>query len=154
MTCHRDHVRPTDAGYTLLEVLAVIGILALMTSALMVSWPVRFEDRLDVVSERIRLSLIAAREAAMRTNEPARVVFDLKQRRWSGFDGRTSELPEEIRIEVTAARKLSEAQDLGVAFMPQGSSTGGTIELSDDTGRAVVTIDWLTGRIAIARRDD
>ncbi len=38
----------------------------------------------------------------------------------------------------------------GFRFFPDGSSTGGEINISGDTGAYVVKVEWLTGRVAVA----
>lgn len=131
-----------------------LAIFAAMSSAVLISWPARFDDRIDVVSERIRLSLIEARDAAMRTGEPTQVGFRLRDRIWTGHDGRTFDLPSATDVTVTAARQPTGSEDLRISFMPQGSSTGGTIVLSNEAEHMEITVDWLTSRIGVVKTDE
>ena len=38
----------------------------------------------------------------------------------------------------------------GIRFFPDGTSTGGGIEIVRKNRRFLITVDWLTGRVAIS----
>jgi general secretion pathway protein H len=38
---------------------------------------------------------------------------------------------------------------LGIRFFPSGASTGGSIKISEAERSLTVSVDWLTGKVAI-----
>ncbi len=61
-------------------------------------------------------------------------------------------LPSDLEIRMLTAR--SEQLDESIAnirFFPDGSSTGGRITLRGGSDDYDVSVDWITGRISVAR---
>ncbi len=52
---------------------------------------------------------------------------------------------------VSEVRVFPEAAADTIRFFPDGSSTGGRITLAKDRQQYHVSVDWLTGRISVAR---
>ncbi len=46
-------------------------------------------------------------------------------------------------------RILAGAQ-AGIAFLPDGSSSGGRVELADGSRHMQIGVEWLTGRVSVA----
>jgi len=147
-----------EAGYTLLEMLVVVAILAGIMSVTYVSWHgKRADERLDIVADKLRLALVETRTAASRAAAPQSLFVDLDKREWRGANGAVGRIPDSADVTVTSARQGGSDASLREAefrFMPEGSSTGGTIKLSEGGKTVIVTVDWLTGRVALARSDD
>lgn len=143
--------RDREAGFTLMEVLTVLAMLALV---IVVSLPlVRssgsgrvFRAQAQEISALLRL----ARIDAVTGNRQTRIVVDLEDRR-IGYPARANTilLPPETAIEVKTARGEVMAGEAGFRFMPGGGATGGSIELARDGNRATIAISWLTGAVAI-----
>ena len=65
--------------------------------------------------------------------------------------GSSSSLNAALRLGLDTARsELIDAASGQIRFFPDGSSTGGRITLTMQAQQAQVTVDWLTGQIAIA----
>ncbi len=50
----------------------------------------------------------------------------------------------------TAQTELFGTGGGAIRFFPDGTSTGGGVEIARDGRRFLVTVDWLTGRVEIA----
>ena len=55
-------------------------------------------------------------------------------------------LPGGIGMAVTA----SEGLGTSILFLPDGSSSGGRVELAGEGQAALVGVDWLTGRVSVS----
>lgn len=146
--------RRHQAGYTLLEMLVVMAILAGITSIVYVSWPRAGDERLDIVADRLRLALIETRTAASREATSKSLFLNIDKREWRTPDGGTGHIPDAADVTVTTVRNEASLREAEFRFTPEGSSTGGTIKLVEGGQTILVTVDWLTGRIAIVEPDD
>jgi general secretion pathway protein H len=76
-------------------------------------------------------------------------AFDLDSRTY-GVDGRIAALPardvERVHLAVAPAEKRRGGGL--IRFYPDGSSSGGEIDLAFRGESATVNVDWLTGRVA------
>jgi general secretion pathway protein H len=137
-----------EAGFTLLELLVVVGILALATS---ISWPLMrntsVAHRLDGATSDIVATARMARAEAMRTGNEVALILDMTERRY-GAPGATGPrtLPGGVAIEVQlpAGEQVSPSSGR-IRFFADGASTGGRVILRAGTRTAAIDIDWLTG---------
>ena len=117
---------PTERGFTLVEMLVVLTVLGLLAAALAGS--MAGGDRL-------------ARQKAAQTLRAAFAEARLEARR----TGRTARIDPQALVEKSA---LAEAPfplaGGGIAFYPDGSSSGGTVRLGD---ARLLQVDWLTGEV-------
>lgn len=146
MTQHRAQ----DAGFTLLELLAVLGILALM-AALVVPAMRRSSPTQDVTAAAIELAagLKVARAAARTRNVEQALVLSLDRRMfWSenllppkAFPGTLSldlDVPESERPDSATGR---------IRFFPDGTATPARLTLRAGKAEATLAVEWLTGEI-------
>ncbi len=139
-------------GFTLLELLVVLAIGSLLVALV----PPAF-DRLREVSQyrdTVRTMLVDLRQARQQAQTSGQVVnfrIDLPGRRF-GIEGSPwRELPAALEIRATiGTRGVPEhAEQANIAFLPDGGSSGGTIELVRPSGGGVrLRVDWLFGQIS------
>lgn len=141
-----------QTGFTLIEVLVVLVILAL-TMALVV--PAIGKGRganLEDVARDVQISLRKARAEAVLRQRSSAVLVDVRARTY-----RLEHEPDEMTIAqpiaVTASVASSELHGsmAGIRFFPDGSSTGGFVRLSIGGSSTKVEVDWLTGRVSVRR---
>lgn len=144
-------VRAGEAGFTLMEVLTVLAILAL---TVVISLPLlktsgsgrAFRAEAQEISALFRL----ARIDAVSRNRETRIVVDLKNREIA-YDGRAQpiRLAAETAIEVKTAQGEVVATEAGFRFLPGGGASGGSLTLERQGNRATIAVNWLTGAIAV-----
>jgi type II secretion system protein H len=147
----RDAASESEGGFTLMEMLTVLSILALVVVVslpfLKTSSPGKvFRAEAQQISALLRL----ARIDAITGNKETRVIVDLKNRRID-YPARDNAiiLSPETSLEVKTIKGEVVSADAGFRFMPGGGATGGAIALERDGNKATIAISWLTGAIAI-----
>ena len=141
-----------DRGFTLIELLTVLAVLSLV---MMLVVP-RFssgsgQTDLLAAGQRLAAALQATRTAAMMEGRPATLSIDIEQRRFTGpSDLATGILPPDVDVTVLADfGDLLSNQQANLRFFPDGTSTGGRVVLTGDSGSVRVAIQWLTGRVTV-----
>lgn len=140
----------TERGFTLLELIVVLAILALAAGLAAPSIS-RSTDALRLRAEVAGFSAVLrhAREQAITTRQPHRVVVEPASHLVRVYAGeevrRTRSIP--TRWSVDAPGDAS----LAVRFEPHGTSTGGHYRIVADNVVWRVTIDAFTGRVRTIR---
>ena len=136
-----------DRGFTLIEMMVVLAILGLVAGLVLARGP-GHSAALDMrtAAATVATALRGARTQAIAANTPVPVGFDTagSRLRVAGAAWRT--LPRGIALAVTVAA----GQGLTITFLPDGSSSGGRVELAGEGRAAQVGVDWLTGRVSVA----
>ena len=141
-------------GFTLLELIVVLAILAVVV-ALVTPSIGRGTEAVRMRAEVAGFSAMLrhARERAIVSQKPQAVVVDVTNQRISrrsgGVDGETREsrvIPERLTVEATPPPALV------VQFDVRGGSSGGDFRLSSGNLTYRVTVDALTGRVRSSRQ--
>ncbi len=124
----------TEAGFTLLELLVVITVLALVSGLLVFRYgggdaAATFERQVQAVRE---------------TLEAARAEAVLRGRLREITVGQLSAVAPRLTISV-----VSDGDAAPIVFLPDGTASGGVLLLVGETARRKLAIDWLTGRSEI-----
>lgn len=138
----------SSAGFTLVELIVVIAIIATIT-ALTIPAIMRPSERfvLKQTVDEIRASLKLTRSAAITTGREQVFMIDLHQRSYGSATIKEQHFPESIEAALKVAEpERSSASRGGIRFFPDGSSTGGELTLSINARQARLCVHWLTGR--------
>lgn len=144
--------RRAAAGFTLIEVIAVLAITALAASAAPYFWrqgQAIYQSR--AVARTLAADLRGLRSQAQVTGREVAIAIDAHGRGYAARAAQLSRaLPEGFRIAYAPAvlhqPRLAEAV---LRFHPDGSSTGGRMTLSANGSSRHVVVDWLTGRVRV-----
>ena len=141
-----------QAGFTLIEMLIVVAVLSLVLAIVATRGPMRSQTlEARATASRIEQDLRLARSKAIASNMPTRFVLDFATHTYRIDGGPSTALPRSVVLAVTAVSDETRAERLAaIRFNPDGSSTGGRIELADGQQRLRIGVDWLTGRISMA----
>jgi general secretion pathway protein H len=140
----------TGAGFSLLELLVVLAVLALVAViAIPGTGGALTGAALESGARRLAAGLREARSLAVAQNRVVRFTLSGAEKRYFvGAGARGAPLPAKLGIILTTAAPDAGGGESGaIRFFPDGSSTGGRIELTGPAERRSVTVDWLTGRI-------
>jgi general secretion pathway protein H len=149
-----DRRQRADGGFTLLELLVTLAVVAL---ALGLTVPMlnRSTEAIRARAEIASFSAVLrhARERAITSGTPHAVVIEPTARRIvvraGGPDGEirhTRTLPERLTVQASSPAVLA------VRFEPQGGSSGADFQVAAGGVAYRVTVDPLTGRVRSVRR--
>lgn len=148
--------RTRQRGVSLLEMLLVVVLIAatgMMAAAAFTGGLAGVQLR--QAAKEVAAQLRHARTRAIATGEPQRFSIDPVARTWSGADGRSGELPQELEIRFIGARQVQASEGEGtVLFFPDGAATGGRIQLLRNDAGWDVDVAWLTGEVRLSRADE
>ncbi len=139
------------SGFTLLEVLLVLiigGLLMGVVATSLSQGPI-----LRNGSREIAASLRQARAAAVIRQQTLVWKMDVQAKQY-GLDGvegekqRTFNSLLEAKLH-TAASEVDSVGKGGIRFYPDGSSTGGDVEMSYQQQSYKINVEWVTGRVSI-----
>ncbi len=138
----------TDDGFTLLEMLVVLSVLAL-TAVIAMPQIGRSQQgqALEAAAANLASEFKSARAAAIRSNTEQTLTIDAETRRylrdgWS--ESRALPGPFDVALDTIRGEQTGLAAGR-IRFYPDGSATGGRVVLRSGSKRAIVAIDWLTG---------
>lgn len=143
--------RSDQRGFTLIELLVVLAIGALLVGLV----PSAF-DRLREVSQyrdtvrAVVLDLRQARQQALTLGRFVAFEINLSDRQF-GIEGQSKKtLPTFLEVKTTVGSQTEPDTNpqAVIGFLPDGGSTGGTIELVRQSGAGVrIRVDWLFGKV-------
>jgi general secretion pathway protein H len=130
-------------GFTLLEMLVVLAVLALVSAITIPALTKRQMSETERTADIIQSALIAAREKSIAANREVRVDFDLSTRTLS-TDGATQKLSDDVQIRITS-EATRVAQSARIRFFPDGGSSGGRIVVDD---AIAIDVNWVTATVS------
>ena len=134
-----------QAGFSLVELLIVLAILALATSLTVARLPGHGSGRLEArrTTQEIVSLIRATRLDAQRRGSPSLLKFSETERSFSTPWGAKVSLPVSQKVSVLSSGQIGVD---GIAFYPDGHSSGGQIRILEGHAETIIDIDWLTGR--------
>lgn len=139
-----------SAGFTLVELLVVMGIVGLILAVVLSAKPKTAAARVAVAARAVAATLQLARTQAMATNTETVVRIDTQSRQF-GLLGSMHALPRGMTVAVTVAETERIEGSGGMRFYPDGQSSGGEIVLMLDGRASRIAVNWLTGEPQLSR---
>jgi general secretion pathway protein H len=145
--------REFATGFTLIELIVVLVIMGLLLVVMLTHGPMRSPTlQIRAAAAEVAQGLRAARARAIALNRPVSFLLDPTGHVYRVDNTAPRFLPSELQLAMlTIAGNASRARGVGaISFAPDGSSSGGRIELAGDGLRMLVGVDWLTGRVSVS----
>ena len=143
-------------GFTLLEIISVLAIVALLAALILPAIPSgTSRARLEGYALDIAALLKGDRNAAIRVRAPVATTLNAhSQTVRSGADGSIVQLPGDVGFDAILAKRCG-GRPVGatIDFFPSGMSCGGTIVLSRQSVGFQIRVNWLTGGVEIVSAD-
>ena len=141
-----------EAGFTLLDTVAVLAIVAILAALALPHWP-RGTSRpqLEAYALSVAALLKADRNAALARRERVATRLDVSAREVeSGAGAGLVRLPEDVAFDALVAQTCAGGENgSAIAFLPSGMSCGGSIALARPGAAYHVRVNWLTGGVEI-----
>lgn len=139
-------------GFSLIELIVALSILTLIAGLVVPAFAqavdrMRFETAIRQISTNLRI----ARRLAVSEGREAVFVIDTATRAASIDDESVAiVIPDETTVTLTIADTEHPGETSGgIRFFPDGSSTGGSIQLHRGSKARGIAVDWLTGRVEL-----
>jgi len=137
-----------SAGFSLIEVVCALAIIALVASLVLPAIPrATSPARLEAYALEVATLLTADRNAAVRRHVEIETVLDAGARAVrSGAGSDRVQLPRDVAFDALLAETCN-GRNAGatIAFFPSGMSCGGTVQLRRGDIGFQVRVNWLTG---------
>lgn len=144
----RTTISGSTAGSTLIEMMAVMLIIAMLASLVVATVPGTGRGSLKALTLQTAALLRRERLAAILTGQSRHVSLDGNTRTIVAQAG-TIAIPRDVRVDVIGVNELWSGRQAVVRFEPDGASTGSVLKFSWENVRYEVDVNWYNGRVAV-----
>jgi general secretion pathway protein H len=137
------------AGFTLLEMVAVMLIIALVAGLAVSITAGTGRAQIEALALRTAALFRRERHGAILTGHSRLVSLDFKNRTLIGDSGDTVAIPRDVTIDVLGVDEQWEGERAVVRFEPDGTSSGTVLKLSREGAGYEIRVNWFTGAVAI-----
>jgi len=139
------------AGFTLIEMVVVLAVLGLMLGLVLAKGPLHSRTLTTRAAIGAMTSgLREARARAIATNRPVEFAVDIEHKSFHIGTEPPTRLPPDFGVTLTTTTGEHRSETEGaILFEPDGSSSGGRIELADGKKHIKIGVDWLSGRVSV-----
>lgn len=138
-------------GFTLIELMAVILLLAIALTAVTFSFSKSLRSaRVSAASRDLVAALRYTRGQAIVKGKQEVLLLNLDDNSYTAPGKSPVKLPTDMTLRLTtAAQEVTSGNSGGIRFFADGSSTGGHISVLQDRREWRINVAWLTGDIAL-----
>lgn len=130
-----------EAGFTLIEMIVVLVVLALAGSIVLARGPMHSATLdLRAAGRVVAADMRTTRDRAIATDRDLVFTTDPAHRDYGMKDGPRHGLSGPVVLDGPA---------VPIVFHPDGSASGGLVTLSENDRRVTILVDWLTGRVSM-----
>lgn len=148
--------RPRSRGFTLIEMIAVVVLIAIILTVVSVSFSKSLTTaKVRAASRDLVAALRYTRGQAIVKGEQKVLTLDLERNSYQAPNRGSVELPKDMKLRLTTAeQELTGENAGGIRFFPDGSSTGGNIAVLMGERVWRINVAWLTGEITLDQPPD
>jgi general secretion pathway protein H len=137
------------AGFTLIELQAVMLIIALVAGLVFAVMPGTGRPRLKAVALQTEALFRRERLAAIMTARSREVSIDGEHRALFGDGGERVEIPRDVTVDILSVDEQWSGRQAVVRFLPDGTSSGAVVKLSREGATYEVGVNWYTGSVLL-----
>jgi general secretion pathway protein H len=148
--------RTSERGFTLLEMVCVLALVAIMAAVLLPFIPRQTSrSRLQGYVLQTAALLKGDRNAAIRRGMGVATLVDAGSRVIrSGATADMVRIPDDVHFEALLPRTCNQREALStISFFASGMSCGGAVALTRADVGYEIRVNWLTGRVEIVTRN-
>jgi len=148
--------RTAERGFTLLEMVCVLALVAIMAAVLLPFMPRHTSrSRLQAYVLQTAALLKEDRNAAIRRGTGVATLVDTRSRLIrSGASAEMVRIPDDVYFEALLPSTCNQREALStISFFASGMSCGGAVALTRENVGFEVRVNWLTGRVDIVSRN-
>ncbi|MGA8902901.1 pilus assembly FimT family protein [Bradyrhizobium sp.] len=148
--------RTSERGFTLLEMVCVLALVAIMAAVLLPFIPHQTSrSRLQGYVLQTAALLKGDRNAAIRRGMGVATLVDAGSRVIrSGATADMVRIPDDVHFEALLPRTCNQREALStISFFASGMSCGGAVALTRADVGYEIRVNWLTGRVEIVTRN-
>jgi len=137
------------AGFTLIEMMAVMLIIAMVAGLAFATLPGTGRSQLKGVALQTAALFRRERLGAILTARSRQVAIDGRQRAFVGDGGDRVEIPRDVSVDILGVAEEWSGEQAVVRFLPDGASSGTVVTLSHEGEAYEVRVNWYTGSVII-----
>jgi general secretion pathway protein H len=141
-----------EAGFTLIEVVAVMLIIALVSGLAVAMMPGTGRVGLKAVALETAALFRRERLGAVLTGRNRVVSLDGERRSFVGDGGDVVAIPRDVAVNILGIDEQLSGRQTVVRFHPDGASSGTVLRLSRQGTEYEIRVNWYTGGVAVATR--
>jgi general secretion pathway protein H len=138
-----------EAGFTLLEMMAVMLIIALVSALVIADTPGTGRARLKAITLDTAALLRRERTAAVLAGRTTRVWLDSSRRMLIGDGGYGVAIPSDVVVDLLGVDAVWENGRAVARFEPDGTSSGAVLKYSRQEAGYEIRVNWYTGGVAV-----
>jgi general secretion pathway protein H len=146
------HNAGREAGFSLIEVVAVMLIIALLSALAVAMMPGTGRAQLKAVTLQAAALFRRERLGAVLTGRNRVVSLDTERRALAGDGGDVVAIPRDVVVNVLGVDERWAGRQTVVRFHPDGASTGTVLRLSHQGAEYEIRVNWYTGGVAVETR--
>jgi general secretion pathway protein H len=137
------------AGFTLIEMQAMMVIIALMAALVLTTMPGTGRAQLKGLALQTAALFRRERLGAILTAHGREISVDGAQRALIGADGDRVVIPRDVIVDILGLDEVWSGQRAVVRFLPNGASSGTVVRLSREGAGYEVRVNWYTGGVLV-----
>jgi general secretion pathway protein H len=138
------------AGFTLIEMQAVMMIIALIAALVLTALPGTGRAQVKAIALQTAALFRRERLGAILTARTREVAIDGKERALIGDGGDRVAVPRDVIVDVLALDEVWSERQAVVRFLPDGASSGTVVRFSREGAGYEVRVNWYTGGVLVA----
>ena len=139
------------SGFTLLEMVAVMLIIALLAGLVVSITTGTGRSQLHAIALKTAALFRRERHGAILTGHSRLVSLDFANRSFVGEGGDVVAIPRDVVVDVLGTDQQWEGQRAVVRFEPDGASSGAVLRLSREGAGYEIRVNWFTGGVAVEK---